>query len=498
MERLKRPGRSVDGISCCWFCFDEAVAGNASGFAGAAGTLDGPESDILLRFKWFRADVQRDGKHWKVDGKVFGPFGQKSRELLCRDCRIAPIDEFLKKAVVERRAANLAARGQTRRERAQPKTPPRRQWAALVQLTPDASAVPPASPQQPPPLPLPLPATLAEHAGTAEALEAQLDGLIADEDFMAHLVASEQLLERSRHNHGATTPQLARTLMADLMAADASAATPAPLATLPIDGAPPPAAPAADVEPTDAAPTDAAPLAATSPDAAPPATAPPTTVPLATAPPDATTPDAEAASELAPLEWPLECLVAAAAPHSPQDELTLSRVRTWNSSSPASGSWCFDCIECAAIVPPCVQRQLVDLERDNMGANFPRNGPAFERYFERWDRAVHTVEVDGVMIGFAIVGDGPCNSIFIYELHVAAGYRSRGIGTRLLDMVQDVAGGKSAMQLEVHRSNVRARVFYGHRGFAELDPPSPEAREPELPAMVVMRREPCVVPCGWA
>ena len=133
-----------------------------------------------------------------------------------------------------------------------------------------------------------------------------------------------------------------------------------------------------------------------------------------------------------------------------------------------------------------------------MGANFPRNGPAFERYFERWDRAVHTVEVDGAIVGFAIVGDGPHNSIFIYELHVAAGYRQRGIGTRLLDAVQDVAGGKSAMQLEVHRSNVLARIVYGRLGFAELDPasPEPEAQEPvavpELPAMVVMRREPCM------
>ena len=123
----------------------------------------------------------------------------------------------------------------------------------------------------------------------------------------------------------------------------------------------------------------------------------------------------------------------------------------------------------AACIPMALQEQLIALEAANMAA-FERNGESFTEYFKRWDLMIHTAKAaDGTLLGFAISGTEGRGKLFLYELHVAAAQRSRGIATALLDLVERSSRGRSAptVELNVHHANESARSFYEHVGFAQ-------------------------------
>ena len=74
--------------------------------------------------------------------------------------------------------------------------------------------------------------------------------------------------------------------------------------------------------------------------------------------------------------------------------------------------------------------------------------------------AVLVAEEDGQMLGFAATWDG--EPVYVDNLHVAAGARSRGIGRLLLTETARLAlaQGRRGALLHVVAANKRARAFY--------------------------------------
>ncbi len=81
---------------------------------------------------------------------------------------------------------------------------------------------------------------------------------------------------------------------------------------------------------------------------------------------------------------------------------------------------------------------------------------------------------DGVLVGFAIFGDG-----WLYHLYVDRGQQNRGIGSRLLADVQALAGG--GLQLWTFQQNAGARRFYERHGFRAVEETDGSGNEERVP-----------------
>lgn len=71
-------------------------------------------------------------------------------------------------------------------------------------------------------------------------------------------------------------------------------------------------------------------------------------------------------------------------------------------------------------------------------------------------------EEDGDVLGFASVWE-PAS--FLHHLHVEPMFQRRGIGTALLQRVEELAG--SRISLKCQTDNAVARSFYSQHGFAD-------------------------------
>ena len=117
-----------------------------------------------------------------------------------------------------------------------------------------------------------------------------------------------------------------------------------------------------------------------------------------------------------------------------------------------------------------LQAQLAALEAANM-AGYARNGDAFGAYFTK-SYTVHVVTAGELVKGFAIhsAWRGRGGTVFLYELHVAADQRKRGVGSALIDLtVQPAPRGFRAkiVELNVHKTNNDSKAWYERRGFKE-------------------------------
>jgi ribosomal protein S18 acetylase RimI-like enzyme len=71
-----------------------------------------------------------------------------------------------------------------------------------------------------------------------------------------------------------------------------------------------------------------------------------------------------------------------------------------------------------------------------------------------------------LVLGYSIEFGGI--DAFVDELYVAPAHRGKGLGSRLLDALEDAArrGGAVAVHLEVDDDNGRAQSLYARRGYA--------------------------------
>lgn len=80
------------------------------------------------------------------------------------------------------------------------------------------------------------------------------------------------------------------------------------------------------------------------------------------------------------------------------------------------------------------------------------------------------VLVDEDAIAAYFVAMAGVDELHLLNITVAPAHQGRGLGSRMLDLVQDCGRlqGLSTLLLEVRRSNPRARSLYLRRGFAEV------------------------------
>lgn len=86
--------------------------------------------------------------------------------------------------------------------------------------------------------------------------------------------------------------------------------------------------------------------------------------------------------------------------------------------------------------------------------------------------AVWLARADGEAIGYGVLGCGFSlehrgRDAFVDELYVRPGWRSRGVGGRILDAMEATCRkqGISALHLEVDHDNARGKRLYRRRGF---------------------------------
>lgn len=86
------------------------------------------------------------------------------------------------------------------------------------------------------------------------------------------------------------------------------------------------------------------------------------------------------------------------------------------------------------------------------------------------DTNVITAKIDSDLIGFGIMFYGNTKA-HLNLLGVEAGWRSNGVGHRILDWLEMCArtAGLECCQLELRESNHRARKFYTNRGYTEIE-----------------------------
>lgn len=72
---------------------------------------------------------------------------------------------------------------------------------------------------------------------------------------------------------------------------------------------------------------------------------------------------------------------------------------------------------------------------------------------------------------YAVTGEGDEYSVYFYLLHVAPELRGQGIGSRLIDAIEEIARelGCRAVTLGVDIGNPAARALYERRGYAVFD-----------------------------
>ena len=94
-------------------------------------------------------------------------------------------------------------------------------------------------------------------------------------------------------------------------------------------------------------------------------------------------------------------------------------------------------------------------------------------------------EVVGYAVLWCVLEQGELANLAIRETH-----RGRGLGSRLLDEVLDVARSKaiSSLYLEVRASNDRAAALYAQRGFVEIGRRKGYYDRPREDARVLMKR----------
>ena len=95
---------------------------------------------------------------------------------------------------------------------------------------------------------------------------------------------------------------------------------------------------------------------------------------------------------------------------------------------------------------------------------------------ELWEQPLHgavwLARAAGEAIGYGVLGCGFSlehrgRDAFVDELYVRPGWRSRGVGGRILDVMEAACGeqGISALHLEVDHDNARGKRLYRRRGF---------------------------------
>jgi len=115
--------------------------------------------------------------------------------------------------------------------------------------------------------------------------------------------------------------------------------------------------------------------------------------------------------------------------------------------------------------------QLWGFDYDEQRARFRDNFDAAES---------RIIVVDGVDAGSLTVTDGE-DSVFLAAIYLAAGFRGRGIGSRVIsDVVDDAERGGRAVSLQVLKPNP-ARRLYERLGFVCTG---------ETQTHVLMRRQP--------
>lgn len=72
---------------------------------------------------------------------------------------------------------------------------------------------------------------------------------------------------------------------------------------------------------------------------------------------------------------------------------------------------------------------------------------------------------------YAIIGEGEQRSIYFFLLHVDEVLRGQGIGSRLIDAVEEIGreAGCAGVTLGIDVNNPRARGLYERRGYAVFD-----------------------------
>src|SRR4030042_2159212 len=98
--------------------------------------------------------------------------------------------------------------------------------------------------------------------------------------------------------------------------------------------------------------------------------------------------------------------------------------------------------------------------------------PIFQRYLSNSDKYIYVAESRGLLVGFMSITIG--ESLYedkpwaeVDELVVKEGYRSQGLGGRLLDEVFRIAHERqcNVVVLAADINNARAIEFYGELGF---------------------------------
>ena len=127
-------------------------------------------------------------------------------------------------------------------------------------------------------------------------------------------------------------------------------------------------------------------------------------------------------------------------------------------------------------------------DRIELQANLARIRECLERGGSAWGgfdggRLVGIAVLDGRWIGPA--GD----TLDLYFLHVSAGYRDRGVGAALMELVVEQATEAGANQLCVSSTPSRHTVrFYRNQGFQLTDTPDPELFELEPDDIHMLRQ----------
>ncbi|MFQ6128368.1 MAG: GNAT family N-acetyltransferase [Thermoplasmata archaeon] len=95
----------------------------------------------------------------------------------------------------------------------------------------------------------------------------------------------------------------------------------------------------------------------------------------------------------------------------------------------------------------------------------------FLRIYEWWRSGFVVAEMSGTIVGVLVATKTTSTTARILILVVREGFRSRGIGTALInDFLNRIAGeGLRRVELEVRQSNLRARRFYQRFGFETID-----------------------------
>jgi ribosomal-protein-alanine N-acetyltransferase len=95
----------------------------------------------------------------------------------------------------------------------------------------------------------------------------------------------------------------------------------------------------------------------------------------------------------------------------------------------------------------------------------------FLRIYEWWRGGFTVAEISGIIVGVLAAARSTATTVRILILVVREDTRSRGIGTAMMNhFLSHIANeGFTAIELEVRKSNLRARRFYQRFGFEAID-----------------------------